>query len=105
MLDSIDPSNSPEGSERNWPLILQTWKEHMPGILMEISLFNPGVLERSSRKELCFQETKFFSQGLGWLNLLVKGSVSSSGKESVSDSPPTSRQMATKLGIQTPSFL
>ena len=32
-------------------------------------------------------KTPFFSQGLGWLNLLVKGSVSASGKESVSDSP------------------
>ena len=87
LLDSIDPSNSPEGSERNWPLVIKTLRERFPGVLREVSLFNPGTLERSSRKDLVFEESDFFLRGLGWLNLLVKDQVSPNGKECTSDAP------------------
>ena len=87
LLEAIDPADSPEGSERNWPLVMKTLKEKFPETLRLVSTWNPGTMEKSDKPDIVFEDSDFFKQGLGWLNLLVKGQVSPSGKECSSDSP------------------
>ena len=83
----VDTSNSPEGSARNWPLIMQTWRQYFPDLLENISGLEPGTMEQSSKSDTVFNETSFFKQGLDWLHLLVNGCVSPSGRKTATASP------------------
>ena len=86
-MEAIDPVSSPEGSERNWPLVMKTLKEKFPDSLRQLSYWDPGTTAKSARSELVFNEGEFFNQGLGWLHMVVKGESSASGKECETETP------------------
>ena len=87
LLEAIDPVDSPEGSERNWPLIIKTIKERFPEAIKQLSFWDPGTTSKSTKSDLVFEENEFFSQGLGWLHLVAKGEASATGKECHNESP------------------
>ena len=87
LLEAIDPVDSPEGSERNWPLIIKTIRERFPDAMKQLSFWDPGTTSKSAKSDLVFEENEFFSQGLGWLHLVAKGESSATGKECFNESP------------------
>ena len=79
--------NQEEGSERNWTRIMEFWRKELPEVLQEIFPYVIGTDEVSESPETVFQKSKFFLQGMRWLTMMAKGTVSVLGKETFAESP------------------
>ena len=81
IADLVDPSTPSEGFARNWPLIIETWRQEHPHLLYVIYPYIPGTNKFADHPVTVFTPTEFFSQGLDWLNRIARGTVSAWGRK------------------------